>query len=90
MQIPSQVDSFAGSNIFVPLSTPSHSEVIITATVANNGSYVRCFVEEFGKLAVLNCSGNATLKVYGEFSSHFFTVSTILTAIWQVVIARAS
>ena len=60
-------NAFAVSDIHVPLSTPNHSEVAVTATTANNGTTVRCFVEEYaGALAILNSSATVLLKAYGK------------------------
>ena len=67
MQVSSktQVDLFVRSGIFVPLSTPGHSEVVVTASLANNGTSYKCFVEEAGSIAVLNRSERVQLLVYG-------------------------
>ena len=67
IQVSSQalVDRFMRSGIFVPLSTPGHSEVVVTASLANNGTSYTCFVEEAGSIDVLNRSEQVQLLVYG-------------------------
>ena len=60
------VESLATFNIFVPLSIPFHSEVIIAATETNNGTRVQCLVEEEGDIRILNRSNVVTLLVVGE------------------------
>lgn len=65
ISIQSQVNGLAVFCIFVPLSTPGHSEVVVTASLANNGTNFTCFVEEEGNIDILNRSGPAQLLVYG-------------------------
>lgn len=66
-----QASIFALNFIFVPLPTPSQSEVIITATPINNGTMVECIVEEQSGGAILNRSRIVTLQVIGESDSFF-------------------
>ena len=63
---PEVAQSFATFDIFAPLSTPYHSEVIINATERNNGTEVQCLVEEEGNIRVLDRSEVVTLQVFGE------------------------
>lgn len=62
----SQVQHLATLNIFVPLSTPSTSEVVITASLVTNGTLVECLVEEEGDVAILNRTETVLIKVYGR------------------------
>ena len=67
VQSPNDIESFAGNNISVGLSTPNVSMVNVTlATVRNNGTTIECLVEESGKVDILNRSEVVTLTVYGE------------------------
>lgn len=65
------VTGLAMSGIFVPLSTPGHSEVVVTASLTNNGTNFTCSVEEeLGSIAVLNRSEPVQLLVYGKCQSY--------------------
>lgn len=53
-------------NVSVPLSTPNRSEVIVDASIANNGSTFQCLVEDPEIIPVLNRSAIVQLQVLGE------------------------
>ncbi len=62
-----RVNVFAAVNIFVPLSTPNHSIVVINVTAINNGSSVACLVElEGDDVRILNRSATVRLIAYGK------------------------
>ncbi len=61
-----RVNIFAAANIFVPLSTPDHSTVMINVTTTNNGSNMTCLVELEGDIRILNRSAVARLIAYGK------------------------
>lgn len=63
-----QVEFQRRSNRFIPLSTPGHSEAVLTATSVNNNTAVQCHVEEMeGALSFLRSSEIVTFLVFGEF-----------------------
>ncbi len=72
----SMVEAFARAGIFVPLSTPDHSTVLINATQTTNGTTVRCLVEEPGNIQILNASARAQLLVFGKYSRKHTTVDS--------------
>ena len=71
IQIESQVQDFAEVKVYVPLPTPSVSQLIMTATVDNNFTgEIICLVDPGFGVGKIKRSIPVYLLVYGEYSMH--------------------
>ena len=65
---PDQVQQFSGMKVFVPLPKPSFSELIVTATVDNNGTQmIKCLVDPGLAVGNLEESDTVQLLVFGKY-----------------------